>query len=538
VSRDISSSIDSKYIDQRALTQNMHVCTHCGSIVAAGDLSAPPTIVSKLIGTNAVPSPSEESTIREWLLDMNSDLSQLNGEIDRVQAILDDLRRKRQVLSDTRPQHKGLLSLIRRMPPELLSEIFILSLPEDWEKGIYDFRRAVMLPGSVCKHWRDIALSTPRLWNLISSKLRKTTVPSEVDFVRTWISRSGELPLCIRLHGGWLDDSEYMESSAANSITDAVAEYAERWEHAEFAMTHSMNLFRSAKNRLLHLHTLVIDFSYGPTPSSMASIDIFEVAPQLTSITFRCNALHHFIIPWTQLTIIRMSAKLTLDECHEMLLRALNLVECHLRVSGEQLDPSRAICHLAHLRILHIEVDDPDFDPGNLFEHLSLPALHSFHYKDEHLDSELTWPQAQFVSLLSRSSCSVKKFSLSFPSGSLQNDDLMECLRLMPLLLHLTLDASFITNEALALLSLSYSTDSQANCLVPKLNCLKLRPHWMSHEALADMIISRRRFNYRLQCCDIQLAHILLLTDWNLFEKFMFPKIYGVHQHSQYFVIV
>src|SRR6266478_3278784 len=100
----------------------MHLCTNCHSIIAGGEPSIPPSPVPNLINTNAVPSHFEENIIRVTLLKMNSDLSQLDGTINRVQATLDDLRRKREVLSDAcdqySRQHMPLLSFIRRLPHE------------------------------------------------------------------------------------------------------------------------------------------------------------------------------------------------------------------------------------------------------------------------------------------------------------------------------------------------------------------------------------------------------------------------------------
>ena len=241
--------------------QGMLVCFNCGSALTGRDLSIPPTPVPTLIGTSTVPSPTEESAIKRWLLDIDSDLSQLDGEIDRVQAVLDTLRRKHQMLSDARKQHTDLLSAVRRLPVELLSEIFTLSLPDDWKYKIYDFRRAVNLPASISRYWRTVALSTPKLWNSISFRLGNKTTQADVDLARTWIARSRQLLLSIRLRSQYFDglDGPFLDVVADDPVLDVVAEYAQRWEYADLEISFTMlNQIRSAKNCLPELHTLHI----------------------------------------------------------------------------------------------------------------------------------------------------------------------------------------------------------------------------------------------------------------------------------------
>lgn len=59
---------------------------------------------------------------------------------------------------------------INRMPFEVISYIFALSLPRRF--GAYsDFESAPLILGAVCRMWRDIAWSTPQLWNRIKIHL-------------------------------------------------------------------------------------------------------------------------------------------------------------------------------------------------------------------------------------------------------------------------------------------------------------------------------------------------------------------------------
>lgn len=155
----------------------MDVCTNCGCIIAGGETFIP---APHLIDADTSPS---ESKIQATLLKMDSDLAQLDGKIDQVQATLDDFQKKRQVLSDVCYQHRALLSPIKRLPHEILSEILILSLPDLDMYNIFTFRRVVMLPAIICMHWRDVALSTPRLWSSVSFGLYQDDADGNGEYV-------------------------------------------------------------------------------------------------------------------------------------------------------------------------------------------------------------------------------------------------------------------------------------------------------------------------------------------------------------------
>lgn len=75
------------------------------------------------------------------------------------------------------PMRESYLSNHSQMPtthlsPEILGEISA-SVSQDYHKE--DVLEAVMLPAHVCKHWRDVALSTPTLWTNIVLRVTDET---------------------------------------------------------------------------------------------------------------------------------------------------------------------------------------------------------------------------------------------------------------------------------------------------------------------------------------------------------------------------
>ncbi|KAJ6595071.1 hypothetical protein DFH09DRAFT_887300, partial [Mycena vulgaris] len=65
---------------------------------------------------------------------------------------------------------KGVLSPIRRIPPEILAEIFLNCRQNSRASEFYsitDPSEAPLLLGRVCSSWRVIAHGTPRLWDAL-----------------------------------------------------------------------------------------------------------------------------------------------------------------------------------------------------------------------------------------------------------------------------------------------------------------------------------------------------------------------------------
>ncbi|KAH8100449.1 hypothetical protein DFH11DRAFT_1525070 [Phellopilus nigrolimitatus] len=84
---------------------------------------------------------------------------------------------------------------------ELLSLVFIFCLPSR-PSPRPTFESAPLLLIQVCKRWRDVALSTPRLWASLELKAEHSKLKSEAieqchSVLRLWTRRSGAVPLSL-----------------------------------------------------------------------------------------------------------------------------------------------------------------------------------------------------------------------------------------------------------------------------------------------------------------------------------------------------
>ncbi|KAF5335158.1 hypothetical protein D9611_010862 [Ephemerocybe angulata] len=104
--------------------------------------------------------------------------------IDRLQLAIDELQLKLKPHESKRQDYKSLLSPLRRgvIPPEILGEIFWYAVEP------YPVNRV----GLVCKSWRDIALTTPSLWQTVIAPYGDA--PINVGKLQAWTARAGTLP--------------------------------------------------------------------------------------------------------------------------------------------------------------------------------------------------------------------------------------------------------------------------------------------------------------------------------------------------------
>ena len=92
---------------------------------------------------------------------------------------------RRKILRNYCFTHTRQLSPILRFPSEIMEEIFLYSLLEDWkvnELQTIPFRphdRAVTVLGQVCQFWRQVSLTTPKMWFKISISMYS---PKAINF--------------------------------------------------------------------------------------------------------------------------------------------------------------------------------------------------------------------------------------------------------------------------------------------------------------------------------------------------------------------
>ncbi|KII91818.1 hypothetical protein PLICRDRAFT_105807, partial [Plicaturopsis crispa FD-325 SS-3] len=128
--------------------------------------------VPRLLRTNELPSTMEAQASQAYIDGAEEHMRVFLAGLETILTTLDILNRQCDVLEETIHCYKAVFSPFRRLPAELLSEVFVHCLPPDSAPSPYApplssgpaLGSAPLLLMSVCKRWRAVALSTPRLW--------------------------------------------------------------------------------------------------------------------------------------------------------------------------------------------------------------------------------------------------------------------------------------------------------------------------------------------------------------------------------------
>ncbi|KAJ7654328.1 hypothetical protein B0H17DRAFT_864853, partial [Mycena rosella] len=116
-----------------------------------------------VLRTNFAPSDQGCRHIRDLVVAPAKELEKTTAEILRLKAMLAPLIRKRDELTEFIDSHLALVSPARRLPDDIIREIFTATLPSDHQPKMTS-RESPLLISRICSGWRSLALSMPRLW--------------------------------------------------------------------------------------------------------------------------------------------------------------------------------------------------------------------------------------------------------------------------------------------------------------------------------------------------------------------------------------
>ncbi|KAJ6584003.1 hypothetical protein DFH09DRAFT_1144012 [Mycena vulgaris] len=316
--------------------------------------------------TNYVPSDNEIQEIRALLLESLDELARLDTQIDEAQAFLHQLRVKRQSLKAEIDAHTALTLLVRRLPEDILQEIFLSCLPSNGN-AVANAPEAPLLLGFICRHWRSVALSIPRLWSAFTLWTHKDAV----GLIENWLSRAGICPLTISLGP---DDrrSRVDLYPGIEHLIDASGRI-HRLEISGAAAPRFLPLLQLAAENFPVLASLTIH-----TSVDLAGVNILQ-APGLRHVSL--STPHPLTLPllWEQLTELALHSDdfddgVDLDGALEVLFRCTNLVQCYLEIERPRRITAKRILALPSLQHLTL-IFHRAADPLEFVECLSFPNL-------------------------------------------------------------------------------------------------------------------------------------------------------------------
>lgn len=405
-------------------------------------------------------------------------------------------------------QLKRITSSIRRLPDDVLSEIFLAGLDEnllvkECLSHFSNMRRAPWIFTTVCSRWRNVALSFPRLWSTITLQLdrRREKDPDAVHtgfLLKLLLERSASHPLNIGLQ---ILDLDTFVPEAHETIIQLLLPSSCRWKCGVFnlplSLFQSLSPIKSSLGALQALSIRILD--YIPGEGELDLISTF-FAPNLRTLKcFNLDFPLDFTLPRD---IVRYEwncgrGRPFASRHLDVLRQTINLEEATLDCSMASIGgPGESPLCLPKLRRLYIETYD-QIDNRNgpchtlLFHNIIVPAL-------EDLRMDLWDLRAQtgcIFSLLHRSRCPLKTLALDVEY--LTGWELIQMLELVPTLT--TLDISVwaggeegerqgICDEVVARLT---RRSGNAEYLLPVLSTLHMHSMPGDHTAFVEMIESR-----------------------------------------------
>ncbi|KAE9399819.1 hypothetical protein BT96DRAFT_975687 [Gymnopus androsaceus JB14] len=132
-------------------------------------------------------------------------LSKTETKVESLENQISEMTRQRNAKLVEIASFRNILAPVRRIPLEIISEIFELALclPNEnifWSAN-YNFARKMFVICGVCVAWRKVAHGTPRIWRKLCLNRRQhlITVERGVGYIDDWIARSQSLPLDLYL---------------------------------------------------------------------------------------------------------------------------------------------------------------------------------------------------------------------------------------------------------------------------------------------------------------------------------------------------
>ncbi|KAK6977619.1 hypothetical protein R3P38DRAFT_3123867, partial [Favolaschia claudopus] len=339
------------------------------------------------LGTNYCPKDDEVLAIQKLIAEPIHQISLLDDEIALLQKAIDKLRQQRSRLSSYVTAHKVLISPTRRLPPDIIAEIFLACLPTH-RNCVMSATEAPVLLGRICSSWRVLSLATPRLWATLHIVVPPQNCGAlRLEATKLWLGRSGQCPLSISLH-----DATPMYSPVgvaalqSDSFLKELLPFSKRWKHVRFVT--SLPAFQLLGHLTVNAEDVPLLESIGifmqlhnlPSGLKWAHFDILK-SPLLTSFSTAASEFDTQLpLRWHILTELSVGGSRwqTLDD--EMVLQTLS--RC------PQLQTCKMIIHVASQSpLLHRPVEllflhTLYLDLGNvcccLLDRISAPGLRTF----------------------------------------------------------------------------------------------------------------------------------------------------------------
>ncbi|KAJ7736848.1 hypothetical protein B0H16DRAFT_1695238 [Mycena metata] len=282
----------------------------------------------KLLRSNDYPTKVQTAHCDEILSSSPVELERYDAEILRLRAVLAKTERDRAFIEDYSRLCRYTLAPIRRVPSEILVEIFTLFLPEVWDTFILEAAPAGEVPedilgraanvdllriSQVCPRWYCLVMGTPSLWSAMDLVFYGDLHDRMIGVLSSSLERGGNTPLDVRLRSDGFDRRH-------EPALDVLVRCSPRWREisVDFQSLPLSPLSAVQGNLPLLENLRIRNTTRDNSAESSQAVSAFEVAPRLKHLVYHGPPLLALSkLPWEQLQIARIYLFVDPTEVHE-----------------------------------------------------------------------------------------------------------------------------------------------------------------------------------------------------------------------------
>ncbi|KAJ6580643.1 hypothetical protein B0H19DRAFT_483248 [Mycena capillaripes] len=276
---------------------NTSRCSQCGAVSHGGsemglgefDLDAFPRH-QRLLNCNEPPEDSDMTLIHSVLSTTGARLALLDQDISQLRDRLKQLEEDRTSLSSFHAQNNAILSPLRKVPAEVLSEIFLWTLPstrESRQRPRFLTTDSPWFLTHISRRWRAVAISHSSLWSLVVIRYSQevgSSIAYPLSMVETQVARAQKLKIHFR-------GCEISDARPQIEIFQFLAQHSSRWDELVLRPTSALvPLLATVRSRVPLLRRLWVEWYDPHSQTGVESIECFDIAPSLVD----AGAYHAF----------------------------------------------------------------------------------------------------------------------------------------------------------------------------------------------------------------------------------------------------
>ncbi|KAJ7274958.1 hypothetical protein C8J57DRAFT_1177813, partial [Mycena rebaudengoi] len=274
------------------MRSEVRLCDACSHTLSSDLLQSPKEMADLVEILRSNCEPPEPSPLRAVISDAPAELARYDVEIVRLQGILDELRTARDSIQSHYDTCRSIASALRRLPSEILCDIFALIPPDargdgrrSIDQGVKEEIKGVaqvhlLRLAGVCSRWRGLVMGSPVLWSeiLLQPKYWAHSANSDqarmLDLLNFALDRGANAPMTLHVGHG--------SRSRSPELLTLLAQHSRRWRRVTLSlMDDHIQHLSAVKGQLPLLEALTIDAdsleARGPD-----LFDLFGDAPRLT----------------------------------------------------------------------------------------------------------------------------------------------------------------------------------------------------------------------------------------------------------------